>query len=166
MTWIWRRCNLISPGLKPLTASAGASIRLRKFYPVKIETTVKRLWVELAAAIDKAGHSDLYDYSQSRDHRALDKLLAEETANERGHRSFVGGSYPVSNSIGAKITLLSNIYRGAIMQDEPLARLFLTIRPSAAEAITIGYILRADLSREWLEWAEGLDYSAIMDSKQ
>ena len=135
---------------------------------MKIEKQVNTLWSQLQDVIDASSHDGdtLCDYKTGNHHHGLDKLLSAAIASERGHRSFVGGFYPVSVSIGAKIVLLSNFSAGATKNAPPSFTLWLQIRRDAAEAITLGYILREDFPAEWVNASGDLDYSAIMNPKE
>ena len=135
---------------------------------MKIEKQVNTLWNQLQRVIDASSYDGefLHDYRESSWHDALGKLLAIAIEGERGHRRFVGHSYPVSAPIGAKVILLSNFADGAKLKTMPAATLWLSIRRDAAEAMTLGYLLRGDLTAEWLAAAESLDYAEIMNPKE
>ena len=134
-----------------------------------LEKHVDTLWAQLERAIDASTHDGevLSDYKSTAWQCNLDSLLKTATAEERQHRSgMYSGQYRGSARFGAKVIMLSNVADGAALKSEPLAKLFLMIRRSAAEAMTLGYYLRADLTPEYIAAAQKLDYSDIMNGKQ
>lgn len=132
---------------------------------------VEKMWRELQATIDKttnesADHAVLSGYRERSYEHALENLLRDEVQNERQHRSgFGSGSYPFSAVVAAKIIIIENVARGAQHVELLPARLWLEIRRSAAEAMTIGNLLGTMLPIEWRSAAEALDYSELMNPK-
>lgn len=126
-----------------------------------IQKQIKSLWKELVSAIDQTKNADAQEFRRN-DFYRLETLLQEETANERQHRRFVSGAYAVSSSVGAKITLLHNVARGARLSEMPTATTFILFRRSAAEAMLLGYLLRDGLTPQFVDEAYSLDYPSLM----
>jgi hypothetical protein len=135
---------------------------------------VETLWIELQNTLDKSAKllspdasAALSDYRETSYKDALGLLLREETKNERQHRTGYGsGDYPFSSVIGAKIIIMENIARGAAKVAPLEARLWLEIRRTAAEAMTIGNLLGPALSFKWRAEAQELDYSDLMNPRK
>lgn len=136
---------------------------------------IRAAWKQFTQAIDQAdaegqklqsadGHAEcnaLRNYSSHEQPWRLANLLGRETANERKHRH---GTEPRSFPVGdaAKLHLMSAAAYGATLKAAPSSTLFLTMRPTAAEAEVIGYLCRATLSAEWRNTVESIDYSKLM----
>jgi len=117
-----------------------------------------------ALATSADGHAPenaLHDYSTRSTPWRLANLVGRETANERQHR---GVTTVPGFSVGdaAKLHIMSNALYGATFPEMPPAHLFLTMRATAAEAMVIGYLVRAELTPEWMQRVEKLDYSELM----
>lgn len=123
---------------------------------------VNTLWTELMESLESSKDETVTDFMRW-DGLMLNRLIEDETKNERQHRAGnVGRSYPVSCLTAVRILLMHNVAQGAAAKSEPLAKLFIWWRPSAAMAWTVGYYLRANLSAEWLASASALDYAELM----
>ena len=131
---------------------------------------VEKLWSELQETLNST-HSIEYnqnlaalsEYRELSSVNALRTLLQTEIRNERKHRGMMARSYPYPVALAAKIIILENVARGAKHGELLPARLWLEIRHSAAEAMTIGNLLGARLTVEWRCAAEALDYSGLMN---
>lgn len=91
----------------------------------------------------------------------LEKLLSEETHNEkqhRGQRSMRG----FSTQDAAKLILCTNVLRGSELSTMPSALTFIQFRATAAEANLIGYLIRDFVTPEWRALVEAYDYSDLM----
>lgn len=91
----------------------------------------------------------------------LEKLLREETANEKQHR----GTRSVrgfSSQDAAKLVLCGNVLSGSRLKQIPSALTFITYRKSAAEANLIGWIVKEFITPEWLALVESKDYGQLM----
>jgi hypothetical protein len=130
--------------------------------------TITQLWIELRDAIDRAYASKsnatacLRDYAQNQSWSDdMARLLGRETANERQHRN---GRSVRGFSVGdaAKLLLMGNISHGTRCPGMPSATVFLTHRQTAAEAMVIGYLIREQVSQEWITAVDSLDYAKIM----
>lgn len=132
---------------------------------------IARIWSQLRDIIDKTYQANvgedaraLRDYARNQSWSDdLEKLLAEETANERQHRSLrsVRG---FSSSDAAKLIICGNVLRGAELTEMPSALTFITFRRSAAEANLLGYLIRANVTPEWKDAVSSLDYAECMEA--
>jgi len=93
----------------------------------------------------------------------LNKLLAEETHNEKQHRHTrtVRG---FSAQDAAKLILCGNVLRGSELREMPSALTFITYRKTAAEGNLIGWIIREFITPEWRALVEAKDYSELMQA--
>jgi hypothetical protein len=135
----------------------------------KMANTTKHVnatWDQLVRALETSKAPVIQDFMRW-DGLMLRDLLDEETRNEKQHRrGNVGRPYPVGPSIGAKITLLANVARGAGLASEPLGSEFIAYRKSAVMAQVVGYHLRGDLGPAFLASASALDYAKLMNAGQ
>jgi hypothetical protein len=132
---------------------------------------ITRIWSTLRDTIDKTYQANIGEDAKSlRDYARnqswsdnLEKLLAEETANERQHRSrrSVSG---FSSSDAAKLIICGNVLRGSELTAMPSALTFISFRHSAAEANLIGYLVRANVTPEWKDAVSSLDYAECMEA--
>jgi hypothetical protein len=135
--------------------------------PAKKPTThqhINQLWEQFRDAIDAAyadtqntNRDSLRDYARNQSWSdTVEKLLAEETANERQHRQSrtVRG---FSSQDAAKLIICGNVLRGTELETIPSALTFITFRHSAAEANLIGYLIRAHVTPEWKQSFNSLD---------
>jgi hypothetical protein len=137
----------------------------------RIHQHITHLWSELRGIIDKTYQANIGEDAKSlRDYARnqswsddLEKLLAEETANERQHRSLrsVRG---FSSSDAAKLIICGNVLRGAELTAMPSALTFITFRRTAAEANLLGYLIRANVTQEWKDAVSSLDYAECMEA--
>ena len=135
----------------------------------RIHQHITCLWAELRNIIDQTYQANIEEDAKSlRDYARnqswsddLEKLLADETANERQHRSLraVRG---FSSSDAAKLIICGNVLRGSELAEMPSALTFITFRHSAAEANLLGYLVRANVTPEWKRAVESLDYAECM----
>jgi hypothetical protein len=134
---------------------------------------INQLWEHFRDAID-AAYADtqnpnrdfLRDYARNQSWSdAVEKLLAEETANEREHRQSrtIRG---FSSQDAAKLIICGNVLRGSELETIPSALTFITFRHSAAEANLLGYLIRDHVTPEWKQSVNSLDYSECMKSAQ
>lgn len=132
---------------------------------------INKLWEQMQDAIERAAETGddetraaLNDYRESSWHNDLENLVQREQQNERQHRrlSPAGWKAPISAYYAAKLLLLGNIAEGAKKTTMPPATIFLNFRQTAAEGITIGYLLRGFLPAIWSNEVETLDYAEIM----
>lgn len=113
------------------------------------------------AAIDaayRAHHTDdlpgaLRDYvSETSSPDKWLRLVEREAAAEREHRRFTSFApdipYAIPVKQGARVTLLHNVGRGASQTEAPHAAEFLVYRPSAVEAIVLGWLARRELAAD------------------
>ena len=104
----------------------------------------------------------LRDYAENISwHDDLEKLLREETANEKQHR----GTRAVrgfSSQDAAKLVLCGNVLQGARLKQIPSALTFITFRKGAAEANLLGWLVREFVTPEWSALVEAKDYSQLM----
>jgi hypothetical protein len=136
----------------------------------RIHQHITHLWSELRNIIDQTYQASseedarsLRDYARNQSWSdSLEKLLAEETTNERQHRSLrsVRG---FSSSDAAKLIICGNVLRGSELTEMPSALTFITFRPSAAEANLLGYLIRANATAEWKQAVALLDYAECME---
>jgi len=134
---------------------------------------IARIWSQLRDIIDTTYQANIGEDAKSlRDYARnqswsddLEKLLAEETANERQHRSLrsVRG---FSSSDAAKLVICGNVLRGSELPEMPSALTFISFRHSAAEANLLGYLIRANVTPEWKASVESLDYSECMKNAE
>lgn len=134
-------------------------------------THIARIWSTLRDLIDTTYQANVGDDAKAlRDYARnqswsddLEKLLAEETANERQHRSLrsVRG---FSSSDAAKLIICGNLLRGAELTAMPSALTFITFRRTAAEANLLGYLIRANVTPEWKQAVSSLDYAECMEA--
>jgi hypothetical protein len=132
---------------------------------------IARIWSGLRDTIDKTYQANvgedaksLRDYARNQSWSDnLEKLLAEETANERQHRSqrSVRG---FSSADAAKLIICGNVLRGSELTAMPSALTFISFRHSAAEANLIGYLVRANVTPEWKDAVSSLDYAECMEA--
>ena len=132
---------------------------------------IARIWSQLRDIIDKTYQANvgedakpLRDYARNQSWSDdLENLLADETANERQHRSLraVRG---FSSSDAAKLIMCGNVLRGAELTAMPSALTFITFRHSAAEANLLGYLIRANVMPEWKDAVSSLDYAECMEA--
>jgi hypothetical protein len=132
---------------------------------------IARIWSTLRDIIDKTYQANvgedaksLRDYARNQSWSDdLEKLLAEETANERQHRSLrsVRG---FSSSDAAKLIICGNVLRGTELTEMPSALTFITFRRTAAEANLLGYLIRANVTPEWKVAVSSLDYAECMEA--
>lgn len=137
----------------------------------RIHQHITQIWSELRNIIDQTYQADIGEDAKSlRDYARnqswsddLEKLLAEETANERQHRSHrsVRG---FSSSDAAKLIICGNVLRGSELTEMPSALTFITFRHSAAEANLLGYLIRANVTPEWKDAVSSLDYAECMEA--
>jgi len=136
-----------------------------------ITKEVNALWEELQRTIDAAYESGddelavLADYRSSSMYNDLDDLLSRESENERKHRAGFSPSgfvAPISAVVAAKLILCGNVSEGSQKTSCPLATIFLVLRKTACEGMTLGYLLRNHVSEEWRERVAKLDYTKIM----
>jgi hypothetical protein len=132
---------------------------------------ITRMWSQLRDIIDTTYQANieedarsLRDYAQNQswsDH--LEKLLAEETVNERQHRSprSIRG---FSSQDAAKLIICANVLRGSELTEMPSALTFISFRHSAAEANLLGYLIRANVMPEWKQAVSSLDYAECMEA--
>jgi hypothetical protein len=136
----------------------------------RIHQHITDLWSELRNSIDQTYQasseedaSALRDYARNQSWSdSLDKLLTEETTNERQHRSLrsVRGFSP---SDAAKLIICGNVLCGSELTAMPSALTFITFRHSAAEANLLGYLIRANVTPEWKQAVGSLDYAECME---
>ena len=141
---------------------------------MKTHDHISQIWQDLRETINQAykasSSSDegsaLRDYAENISwHDDLEKLLASEVTNERQHR----GTRSVrgfSSQDAAKLILCGNILRGSELTEMPSALTFITLRPSAAEANLIGYLIREFVTPEWKQAVESYDYSELMKNAE
>lgn len=97
------------------------------------------------------------------------RLVDREAKAEREHRRFTSFAphipYAIPVRQGARVTLLHNVGRGAEMADAPPASDFLVYRPSAVEAIVLGWLARRELAADpgLVPALLLLDYAAAVD---
>lgn len=144
--------------------------------------TIARLYEQVRDVIDAAVKRDplqfaaLNDYARERYARdKFARLLADEARAEREHRRFCASlNQPFALTVrdAARVILLSNIEHGAHQATPPLgltpgqnpdARWFLTLRATAAEAMTIGFLLANELSPELRAELRALDYAKLVE---
>jgi hypothetical protein len=137
----------------------------------KQKATITVCWNELRDAIDAAyknapvasdESSALRDYAQNISwHDSLDRLLRDETENEKQHRS-TRSIRGFSSRDAARLILMNNIARGSFLPEMPSALTFITFRKSAAEANLLGYLIRHSLKAEWCQTVDSLSYTDLM----
>jgi hypothetical protein len=137
----------------------------------RIHQHITHLWSELRDIIDQTYQANIGEDAKSlRDYARnqswsddLEKLLAEETANERQHRSLrsVRG---FSSTDAAKLIICGNVLRGSELTEMPSALTFITFRHSAAEANLLGYLIRANVTLGWKQAVSSLDYAECMEA--
>jgi hypothetical protein len=137
----------------------------------RIHQRICHIWSELRDIIDQTYPANIVEDAKSlRDYARnqswsddLEKLLAEETANERQHRSLraVRG---FSSSDAAKLIICGNVLRGSELTEMPSALTFITCRHSAAEASLLGYLIRANVAPEWKQAVSSIDYAECMEA--
>jgi hypothetical protein len=137
----------------------------------RIHQHISHIWSELRDIIDQTYQANigedaksLRDYARNQSWSdSLEKLLAEETTNERQHRSLrsVRGFSP---SDAAKLIICGNVLRGSELNEMPSAMTFITFRHSAAEANLLGYLIRANVTPEWKQAVSSLDYAECMEA--
>lgn len=145
--------------------------RMKRIRKKDCHAHIARIWSELRDIVDKTYQANIGDDAKSlRDYARnqswsddLEKLLAEETTNERQHRSLrsVRG---FSCSDAAKLIICGNVLRGAELTAMPSALTFITFRRSAAEANLLGYLIRANVTSEWKDAVASLDYADCMEA--
>ena len=134
---------------------------------------VDTLWRELRKAVndayavaDKERDEDgicLRDYAEDiswSDNLAA--LLGRECAAERQHRSNRPSVSGFSVETASKLILMGQVQHGAELKEMPRATGFLVFRKTAIEAQVVGYLIREQLTPEWLETVKGLDYAKLM----
>jgi hypothetical protein len=134
---------------------------------------INQLWEHFRDAIDAAyadtqnpNRDSLRDYARNQSWSDdLEKLLSDETANERQHRQTrtIRG---FSSQDAAKLIICGNVLRGSELTEMPSALTFITLRASAAEANLIGYLVREHLTPEWKQSVSSLDYCDCMKEGQ
>jgi hypothetical protein len=132
---------------------------------------IARIWSQMRDDIDKTYQANvgedaksLRDYARNQSWSDdLERLLAEETGNERQHRSqrSVRG---FSSSDAAKLIISGNVLRGTELTAMPSALTFISFRHSAAEANLLGYLIRANVTQEWKDAVSSLDYAECMEA--
>lgn len=77
-------------------------------------------------------------------------LVDRETAHERQHRRLAPDAwrFKFGAKHGATICILNNIGDGAKLTQAPAAVSFITIRDTAAEAMLVGWMARAELAKD------------------
>ncbi len=131
------------------------------------------LWREMRSAInnayalaDKERNEDgacLRDYAENISWSDdLAALLGRECANERQHRSNRPSVPGFSSETASKLILMGQVQHGAQSKEMPRATAFLVFRKTAVEAQVIGYLIRKQLSQQWLETVKSLDYANLM----
>ena len=137
----------------------------------KQKANIDLRWRQMRAFITqayKACRSDapqacLHDYAEDISwHDDLERLLREETANEKQHRG-TRSIRGFSSVDAARIILMGNVLRGAELKEMPPATIFMQWRKSAAEANVIGYLVSAYLTSEWRTAVNEFDYSKMME---
>lgn len=142
---------------------------------------IARLYAQVRDVIDAAVKRDplqfaaLNDYARDRTRDKFERLFSSEEQAERDHRRFLASldqPYALTIRDAARVILLSNIEHGAHQAtaalnanagQNPDARWFLTLRASAAEAMTIGYLLAGELSAEVRAELRALDYAKLVE---
>ena len=135
----------------------------------RIHQHISQIWSELRDIIDQTYQANigqdaksLRDYARNQSWSdSLEKLLAEETTNERQHRSLrsVRG---FSSSDAAKLIICGNVLRGSELTEMPSALTFMSFRHSAAEANLLGYLIRTNVTPGWKQAVASLDYAECM----
>src|SRR4051812_33833466 len=121
---------------------------------------INKLWKEFRNAINvtyavgaRTKNDDLQclrDYAENISWSDdLAALLGRETANERQHRRNRPAVAGFSNETAAKLILMGNVAKGAMMAEMPKATAFLVLRQTAVEAEVIGFLCRHALTGEW-----------------
>lgn len=138
-----------------------------------IHHQINQLWEHFRSAIDTAYQANVGEDAQHlRDFArnqswvdALERLLTEETANERQHRNSrsVRG---FSSQDAAKLIICNNVLRGSELAAIPSALTFISFRHSAALSNLVGYLVREHLAPEWKSAVSSLDYSSLMKSSE
>jgi hypothetical protein len=120
-------------------------------------------WKTFLSALDSSASPEISDYPKY-EYRKLATLLQAEIANEKQHRRGYNSEFEPQLTVNeaAKVIILANVARGASMESAPEISLFLTIRPAAAEAIAIGWYLRADLPKLLISECKALNYADMM----
>jgi hypothetical protein len=132
---------------------------------------IARIWSGLRDIIDTTYQANvgedaksLRDYARNQSWSDdLEKLLTEETAGERHHRSSrsVRG---FSSADAAKLIICGNVLRGSKLTAMPSALTFITFRRTAAEANLLGYLIRANVTQDWRDAVSSLDYAECMEA--
>lgn len=135
---------------------------------------INQLWRQFQQAIDAAdadgrgfsadGHAEvnaLHDYTTERGWR-LANLVGRESANERQHRKTSTAPVSFTVAAAARVHIMNNAAWGATRDMQLPAHCFLTMRQTAAEAVVIGFLVRKELTEEWIAAVGKLDYSELM----
>lgn len=96
----------------------------------------------------------------------FDDLIDREAAHERRHRKGApaGFRYPISVKQSASIIVLHQFGNGSALEAMPPATLYNSCRDTAAEAIVLGYLARAQVTPELRAQLDALDYAAAVRS--
>lgn len=133
---------------------------------------IARIWSELRDIVDKTYQASekmrslfaVYARNQSWSDD-LERLLAEEIANERQYRyRSLRSVRGFSCSDAAKLIICGNVLRGAELTARPSALTIITFRRPAAEANLLGYLIRANVTSEWKDAVASLDYADCMEA--
>lgn len=136
--------------------------------------TITQLWEGLRDAIDAAYKTNngniggiLRDYARDGSWADdLEKLLQEETANERQHRRDRSAPKGFSARDAAMLLLCRNAAKGSQLKVIPSAVDFLQFRKTAVEAEVLGWLIRDHVKPEWIARTESLDYAKLMQAMQ
>jgi len=139
----------------------------------QVTQQINRLWERMQAAIDAAydhGKTDeaaaLRDYASNVSmNGAIEKLLADETANERQHRR----GWPHANDsvigpmVAARLLLVTKFAEGSELKAMPPATDWLIYRRTAVEAELLGWLSRHAVLDDFRAECKTLDYAKLMN---
>jgi cell fate (sporulation/competence/biofilm development) regulator YlbF (YheA/YmcA/DUF963 family) len=134
---------------------------------------IRKLWMEMRGVITQVYMEGkelnnpeldaLRDYAEDISmHDDLNALMQREVVLERQHRRGLEGRTTFTLEDAARLLIMNQVVCGTNLESMPPATIFLTMKQTAAEAQTIGYLIRNKLSNEWRNEVNQLDYGELI----